>query len=63
MKEIGEWKDLIMLTPLQAEPQILETGELADKKPEEVRDLLQVVKHQVVEKAVHPMLLHNLPQD
>tara|TARA_B100000579_G_C22438084_1_gene668529 strand:+ start:276 stop:413 length:138 start_codon:yes stop_codon:yes gene_type:complete len=32
LKEIGEWKDLITQNLLQIEFQLLEIGELADKK-------------------------------
>ena len=61
LREIGEWSDLIMKNPPQAEPQVLEKGELADKKPEEGLVLQQVVKHQVVEEVDSLILLsHHL---
>ena len=63
LKEIGEWKDLIIQNLLQIDLQILEIGEPAVKKPDEVLVLWQVDKHQIVEEIVHPIPLKNHLQD
>ena len=56
-RETGEWNDLIPNLP-QIGHQALEIGELAGKKQGKGLVLHQVVKHQVVEELLHPILLN-----
>ena len=60
MREIEEWKDLIMQNLLQIDLQILEIGELVVKRAEEELVLQQVDKLQVEEETLLPIPLNNL---
>ena len=62
LKEIGEWKDLIIQIPLQIEPQALEIGELVDKKPGEALVLQPILKHQAEEEMESLIPLRHLLQ-
>ena len=62
LREIEEWKDLIMQNLLQKDLQILEIGEVAVKRAEEELALQQVDKLRVVEEMVFLIPLKNLHQ-
>ena len=59
LRETGEWNDLIPNLP-QIDHQVLEIGELVDKKLGKGLVLQQVVKHQVEEEMEHLLLNHHL---
>ena len=63
LKEIGEWKDLIIQNLPQIGPQALVIGELADKKLGGGLVLHQVIKHQVAEEMDLLILLKHHLQD
>ena len=62
-REIGEWRDLIILNLHQIGLQILAIGELVVKKLDEVLVLWQVDKHLVEGEIVHLIPFNNHLQD